>query len=109
MGIAKTYFEQMTEPTKYAPYNSYSNPCYGLLVWLNADKSKYPGCCWEASRLPDPKCNHETFMDGAVHDLTLNIGLYGQIVMTLASADTVIWLWKRLAAYRACSHWLLSS
>lgn len=80
----------MQRPVKVKPDNSYLNPCYGLLVWLNADKSKYPGCCWEASRLPDPKCNHETFMDGAVHDLTLNIGLYGQIVMTLASADTVI-------------------
>lgn len=29
-------------------------------------------------------------MNGAVHDMTLNIGLYGQIVMTLQSADTVI-------------------
>jgi hypothetical protein len=57
---------------------------------LNADKSKYPGCCWEASRLPDPKCNEATFMDGAVTDLTLNIGLYGQLVMTLPSVNTVV-------------------
>merc|ERR1711920_1020029 len=88
--IAKTYFEQMTKPTKYAPYNYYANPCYGLLVWNNADKSKYPGCCWEASRLPEPKCNNETFMTGAVHDMSLIIGLYGQIAMTLPSANAVV-------------------
>jgi len=34
--------------------------------------------------------NQATFMDGAVHDLTLNIGLYGQIVMTLPSVQTVV-------------------
>lgn len=88
--IASKYIDQMQQPVKYEPYNSYTNPCYGLLVWLNADKSKHPGCCWEASRLPEPKCNQETFMDGAVHDLTLNIGLYGQIVMTLGSANAVV-------------------
>merc|ERR1719443_983554 len=88
--IARRFIEEMQQPVKYAPFGSYSNPCYGLLIWLNADKSKHPGCCWEASRLPDPKCNSETFMDGAVNDLTLNIGLYGQIVMTLPSVDTVV-------------------
>lgn len=88
--IAKTYFEQMVEPTKYAPYNDYSNPCYGLLVWNNANKSKHPGCCWEASRLPEPKCNNETFMDGAVNDMSLIIGLYGQIAMTLPSVNAVV-------------------
>lgn len=88
--IDAKYIRQMQEPVKHAPYNEYSNPCYGLLLWVNADKAKHPGCCWEASRLPDPKCNDETFMTGAVHDLTLNIGLYGQLVMTLASVNTVV-------------------
>merc|ERR1719181_2362309 len=88
--VSPQFIAEMQKPVKYAPYNSYSNPCYGLLLWINADKSKYPGCCWEASRLPNPKCNDETFMDGAVHDLTLNIGLYGQIVMTLDSVKTVV-------------------
>jgi len=88
--IAAKYIAQMQEPVKYKPYNEYSNPCYGLLLWVNADKQKHPGCCWEASRLPDPKCNNETFMNGAVHDLTLNIGLYGQLVMTLQSVNTVV-------------------
>lgn len=88
--IASTWITEMQQPVKNHPYNTYSNPCYGLLVWLNANKSKHPGCCWEASRLPEPKCNDETFMDGGVHDLTLNIGLYGQIVMTLPSANTVV-------------------
>merc|ERR1712072_744424 len=60
--IASKWIEEMSVPVKYAPYNEYSNPCYGLLVWLNADKSKHPGCCWEASRLPPPTCNEDTFM-----------------------------------------------
>jgi len=88
--IATKYIQQMQEPMKVAPYKEYSNPCYGLLIWLNKDKKKYPGCCWEASRLPEPHCNHETFMDGAVTDLTMNIGLYGQVVMTLPSVNTVV-------------------
>lgn len=88
--ISKTFFQQMTQPTKYNPYNDYSNPCYGLLVWINADKSKHPGCCWEASRLPEPRCNNDTFMPGAVHDMALIIGLYGQVAMTLPSVNTVV-------------------
>merc|ERR1712190_466449 len=32
----------------------------------------------------------ETFIDGGVHDMTLNIGLYGQVVMTLPSVNTVV-------------------
>jgi len=88
--IAQTYFEQMSQPVKYAPFNEYSNPCYGMLVWLNANKSKHPGCCWEASRLPEPKCNEDTFMPGAVNDMTLIIGLYGQVAMTLPSVNAVV-------------------
>jgi len=67
--IARNFIDEMQQPVKVDPYNSYSNPCYGLLIWLNADKSKYPGCCWEASRLPDPKCNDATFIDGAVREM----------------------------------------
>jgi len=88
--ISSDLIAQMQQPVKYAPYTSYANPCYGLLLWVNADKSKTPGCCWEASRLPPPNCGSDTFMTGAVHDLTLNIGLYGQLVMTLASVQTVV-------------------
>jgi len=88
--ISKTYFEQMSEPVKYAPYKEYSNPCYGLLVWRNANKTKHPGCCWEASRLPAPRCNEDTFIPGAVTDMTLIIGLYGQVAMTLPSVNTVV-------------------
>jgi len=88
--IDEKYMQQMQEPVKVAPYEDYPNPCYGLLIWTNANKTKYPGCCWEASRLPEPHCNAETFMDGAVNDLTLNIGLYGQVVMTLPSVNTVV-------------------
>lgn len=88
--IPSSFFDQMSQPLKYLPYDTYSNPCYGLLVWINADKSKHKGCCWEASRLPSPRCNDETFLDGAVHDMTLIIGLYGQVVMTLPSVNTVV-------------------
>merc|ERR1719326_2727938 len=114
--ISSDLIEQMQKPVKYPPYNSYSNPCYGLLIWVNADKSKTPGCCWEASRLPPPDCNRETFMTGAVHDLTLNIGLYGQLVMTLDSVKTVVVGFgndlrpiepARLATIRECArHWV---
>jgi CubicO group peptidase (beta-lactamase class C family) len=88
--IASQYIDQMQEPVKMPADKEYSNPCYGLLIWLNADKSKHPGCCWEASRLPEPKCGGTSFMDGAVTDMTLNIGLYGQVVMTLPSVNTVV-------------------
>jgi CubicO group peptidase (beta-lactamase class C family) len=88
--IASQYIQQMQEPVKMPGDKEYSNPCYGLLIWLNADKSKHPGCCWEASRLPEPKCGENSFMDGAVTDMTLNIGLYGQVVMTLPSVNTVV-------------------
>jgi len=88
--IATKYIIQMQQPVKYAPYKEYSNPCYGLLIWVNTDKTQYPGCCWEASRLPSPDCGQDTFLNGGVSDLTLNIGLYGQLVMTLPSVSAVV-------------------
>merc|ERR1712232_696939 len=80
--ISSELIAAMQQPVKYKPYNFYANPCYGLLIWINANKSKYPGCCWEASRLPEPRCNDATFIAEAPNDMTFNIGLYGQIVMT---------------------------
>jgi CubicO group peptidase (beta-lactamase class C family) len=88
--IAAKYIMQMQQPVKYSPMNEYANPCYGLLIWVNSDKAKVPGCCWEASRLPPPHCGKDTFLNGGVHDLTLNIGLYGQVAMTLPSKNVVV-------------------
>ena len=68
---------QLSQPMKYPPFNYYVNPCWGHGFWANADKQKYPGCCWEASRLPPPMCLNETFVDGASLDLIMMLGLYG--------------------------------
>jgi len=88
--IAAKYIVQMQQPVKYSPMNEYANPCYGLLIWVNPDKAKVPGCCWEASRFPPPDCNGRNFLNGGVNDITLNIGLYGQVAMTLRSKNVVV-------------------
>ena len=62
LAIAAKYIMQMQQPVKYSPMNEYANPCYGLLIWVNPDKAKVPGCCWEASRLPPPHCGKDTFL-----------------------------------------------
>jgi len=68
----------------------YSNPCYGLGWWLNPDKQTYNGCCWEASRLPPPNCNNETFIQGATHKLTFTLGLYGQVLLAIPERNVTI-------------------
>merc|ERR1712100_516294 len=88
--IAPEIMTQALKPEKFSPYKSYSNPCYGWLFWINADKNKYNGCCWEASRLPNPKCNQDSFMPGAVTDMSIILGLYGGVVMTLPSVNTFV-------------------
>jgi len=88
--IAPSFMRQAQEPVKYDPYQMYSNPCYGLGWWLNPDKQKYNGCCWEASRLPPPNCNNETFIQGATHNLTFTLGLYGQVLMAVPERNVTI-------------------
>merc|ERR1712012_708632 len=77
-------------PVKYAPFNYYSNPCWGHGFWINADKSKFNGCCFEASRLPRPMCNEETFIDNADNSLVMMLGLYGQVVLAIPSVNAVV-------------------
>jgi len=50
--VDKSYVREMRTPqTRYAPYTNYSNPCYGLLTWLNTNpgsdrgSEKSPGVC----------------------------------------------------------------
>jgi len=59
-------------------------------MWVNADKEKFPGCCWEASRLPGPMCNEETFLTGAPNDLVMMLGAYGQLVLAVPSVNAAI-------------------
>jgi len=95
--ISPSFMQQAQEPVKYDPYDMYSNPCYGLGWWLNPDKQKYNGCCWEASRLPPPNCNNETFIQGATHKLTFTLGLYGQVLLAIPERNvTVVSLGKDL-------------
>merc|ERR1712178_179388 len=88
--ISPSFMQQASQPVKYDPYNMYSNPCYGLGWWLNPDKQKYNGCCWEASRLPPPNCNNETFIQGGTHNLIFTLGLYGQVVLAIPSQNVSI-------------------
>jgi len=88
--ISPHLLQQAQQPVKYDPYNMYSNPCYGLGWWLNPDKQQYKGCCWEASRLPAPDCNNETFIQGGSHKLTFTLGLYGQVVLAVLERNVTV-------------------
>jgi len=88
--ISKEMIQVTGAPLKAAPYNFYSNPCWGHGFWTNADKEKFPGCCWEASRLPAPMCGEETFLTGAPTDLVMMLGLYGQVVLAVPSVNAVV-------------------
>ena len=48
--VSEDYIDMMRTPqTRYDPYVNYSNPCYGLLTWLNTNPGSdrgsdtYPG------------------------------------------------------------------
>ena len=69
----------MTTPqTRFAPYPNYSNPCYGLLTWLNTNpgsdrgSAEYPGVCKDW-----PKATW--FPKGSGSNVYLLAGLLGQV------------------------------
>lgn len=98
-GVAKNiipaeYVHQMSIPqTRYAPYNYYSNTCYGLLTWINENQNKvqYPpkagtGVCGliggpipKQDEMPASSPSNIFFLDGA----------NGQIVTIFPSLNTV--------------------
>jgi CubicO group peptidase (beta-lactamase class C family) len=86
--ITEDLMEQMVTPQKFGSYG-YSNPCYGLLTWLNGDKSKYPGTCEHAyPNIVDRGQN--TFLKDAPYDISMALGLNGEVVMVMPSQNTVV-------------------
>jgi CubicO group peptidase (beta-lactamase class C family) len=88
--VSADYITQMTTPeTRYAPYPTYSNPCYGLLTWLNTNPGsdrgslKYPGTCkdWPESTW---------FPAGSPNSVYLLAGFLGQETMVIPTHDMVV-------------------
>ena len=88
--VDEDYVKQMVTPqTRYAPYVNYSNPCYGLLTWLNTNpgsdrgSTTYPGVCqmW-------PK--QTWFPKGSGSDVYLLAGLLGQETMVVPQHNMVL-------------------
>lgn len=90
MVYSQEIIQDIGRPQKAAPYNYFPNTCWGHGFWLNSDKEKYPGCCWEASRLVPPMCGSESFMTGAPTDLVMLLGLKGLVVLAVPSVNAVI-------------------
>eukprot|EP00940_MAST-03C_sp_MAST-3C-sp2_P001025 g1025.t1 len=88
--VSAKYVDMMRTPqTRYAPYENYSNPCYGLLTWLNTNpgsdrgSAKYPGVCkmWPQKTW---------FPAGSGDNVYLMAGLFGQETMVIPNHDMVV-------------------
>lgn len=88
--VSGAYVDMMRTPqTRYDPYTNYSNPCYGLLTWLNTNpgsdrgSEKFPGVCqmW-------PKATW--FPAGSGSDVYLMAGLFGQETMVIPQHEMVV-------------------
>jgi len=88
--VSEDYVRQMHTPqTKYGPYANYSNPCYGLLTWLNTNphsdrgSRRYPGQCrfWpEECWLPA----------GSAPNVYVASGIMGQTIMVVPDHNLVV-------------------
>lgn len=88
--VSPDYVQEMHTPqTRYEPYKNYSNPCYGLLTWLNTNPGgdrgnpKYPGICPKV-----PKRGY--FPEGAPTDVFLAVGVHGQDIMVVPDHNMVV-------------------
>ena len=79
---------QLVTPHKFGNYG-FSNPCYGLLTWLNADKSKHPGTCYHAYPNYVDR-GDKTFLENAPFDISMALGLNGEVTMVMPSQNAVI-------------------
>ena len=88
--VSSAYVAQMSAPqTHYAPYANYSNPCYGLLTWLNTNpgsdrgSAQYPGVCkmWPQKTW---------FPSGSGSNVYLLAGLLGQETMVIPDHNMVV-------------------
>lgn len=87
--VAKDYVQQMHTPqTHYPPYANYSNPCYGLLTWLDTNPAsdrgslEYPGVCqmWPSSG----------WFPGGSSNVYLASGMFGQETMVIPDHRMVV-------------------
>ena len=88
--VSEDYIDMMRTPqTRYDPYVNYSNPCYGLLTWLNTNPGSdrgsdtYPGVCkmWPKSTW---------FPSGSGSNVYLMAGLFGQETMVIPNHNMVV-------------------
>jgi len=88
--VDESYVREMRTPqTRYTPYTNYSNPCYGLLTWLNTNpgsdrgSDKYPGVCRMFPR-------STWFPAGSPSDVYSAAGILGQEMIIDPSHDLVV-------------------
>lgn len=88
--VSSEYVGEMHTPqTRYAPYANYTNPCYGLLTWLNTNpgsdrgSKEYPGICqlWP---------ERAWFPKGSPSSVYLAAGLKGQMTMVIPTHNLVV-------------------
>jgi len=89
--VPANYVKEMITPqTKYAPYQNYSNPSYGLLTWLNPrlnETAEYPGVSKIAPKdVVPPEDSMPTGLDKNTYYLG---GALGQVVMVVPSDNLV--------------------
>lgn len=89
--VPSDYVRQLTTPaTKFAPYQTYSNPGYGLLTWLNTrmnETGSYPGISKIPTNSPVPPADQ--FPAGLSKQIYFLGGALGQIVMVLPEDNMV--------------------
>lgn len=89
--VPAEYIKAMTTPqTKFAPYQEYSNPMYGLLTWLNPrlnETAEYPG----VSKIPpkDPLPVKDSMPKGLSKDMFFLGGALGQITLVVPDDNLV--------------------
>lgn len=88
--VSPAYVQAMGTPqTRYAPYTNYSNPCYGLLTWINGvpgsntGSQEYPGTC---QMWPEKSW----FPKGSPSDVYFAAGVWGQITMVVPEHKLVL-------------------
>lgn len=86
--ISADLMSQLVTPHKFGNYG-YSNPCYGLLTWLNTDKSKHPGTCYHAYPNYVDR-GDKTFLENAPFDISMALGLNGEVTMVMPSQNAVV-------------------
>lgn len=83
--VSEEFVTAMSTPqTRYAPYTTYANPCYGLLTWLTDVGTDTNVTC------KSPSGGETPFPPGSPSDTYFAGGLHGQIIMVVPSQNMVV-------------------